>query len=137
MAKNSGKWAVGTLLAGVAGFVTGILTAPKSGKETRKDIKNTALKAKAEAEKELKSMHSQLNTALDKAKTESEKVSAKAKVEYEKAVVKAKSAKEKIRDLLSSLHDGDADDPDLKKALQEAKDALKSIEKFIKKPSTK
>lgn len=137
MSKNSSKWAVGTLLAGVAGFVTGILTAPKSGKATRKDIKDAAIKARAEAEKELKSLHSQLNTTLEKTKEESVKIGAKAKDEYDKAVIKAKAAKEKIRDLLSSLHDGDAEDPDLKKALQEAKEALKSIEKFIKKPAEK
>ena len=34
-----------------AGFTAGILTAPKSGKETRKDLKNKAVKMKADTEK--------------------------------------------------------------------------------------
>ncbi|MFZ1301952.1 MAG: YtxH domain-containing protein [Candidatus Microsaccharimonas sp.] len=38
--------ALGAVLGAVAGFVTGILVAPKSGKETRDDIKNGAVKAK-------------------------------------------------------------------------------------------
>ena len=34
-----------------AGFTAGILTAPKSGKETRKDLKDKAVKMKADTEK--------------------------------------------------------------------------------------
>ena len=41
-----GKLAVGALFGAVAGFVTGILLAPKSGKETRNDLKNAALDTK-------------------------------------------------------------------------------------------
>ncbi len=41
-----GKLAIGALLGAAAGFLTGILVAPKSGKETRQDIKTSANKAK-------------------------------------------------------------------------------------------
>ena len=41
-----GKIALGAMIGAVAGFVTGILIAPKSGKETRQDIKKGAIKAK-------------------------------------------------------------------------------------------
>jgi gas vesicle protein len=134
MAKESmgKKVALGAAVAGVAGFVAGILTAPKSGKETRKDIKNAAIKAKSEAEKNLKAMHSELNSRLADVKAKGEELSGKAKDEFDDIVEKAKSAKEKVRDVLSSLHDGDADDPDLKKALKDAKDSLKNLEKFVK-----
>ncbi len=40
------KIALGAVVGAVAGFVTGILVAPKSGKETREEIKNGALKTK-------------------------------------------------------------------------------------------
>ncbi|MCA1806602.1 MAG: YtxH domain-containing protein, partial [Actinobacteria bacterium] len=43
MANKSGKFAIGAVFAAAAGYVTGILTAPKSGKETRKDIHDTAV----------------------------------------------------------------------------------------------
>ena len=46
--------AAAAILAAGAGYVTGILTAPKSGKETRKDITNHANNARIEAEKQLK-----------------------------------------------------------------------------------
>jgi gas vesicle protein len=38
------KIALSAIIAGVAGYGIGLLTAPKSGKDTRKDIKNTAQK---------------------------------------------------------------------------------------------
>lgn len=38
--------AVGATFGAVVGFVTGVLVAPKSGKETRQDIKNVAVSAK-------------------------------------------------------------------------------------------
>lgn len=43
---SKGKFAIGALIGVAAGFITGILTAPKSGKETRQDIKEASAKAK-------------------------------------------------------------------------------------------
>ena len=135
MAKSSssGKWAAGAVVAGVAGFVAGILTAPKSGKQTRLDIKNAAVKAKSEAEKNLKSLNSELNTKLADAKLKGNELTGKAKDEYDVMIEKAKKAKEKVRDVLSAMHDGNPSDPELKNAQQDAKDALKHLEKFEKK----
>ncbi len=132
MAKNTGKWALGAALAGVAGYVAGILTAPKSGKETRKDIKDTASRVKSESEKKLKELHSELNKVMAEVKTKGESLSGKAKDELNQGLEKAKVAKEKVREVLSALHDGDADDPELKKALKDAKDALAHLQKYIK-----
>ena len=38
MGKNGGKFILGALVGAVAGAVAGVLFAPKSGKETRKEI---------------------------------------------------------------------------------------------------
>jgi len=46
---SKGKLAIGALIGAGAGFVAGILTAPKSGKETRADIKSKASDVKAKA----------------------------------------------------------------------------------------
>jgi gas vesicle protein len=48
---TKGKFALGALIGAAAGFVAGILTAPKSGKETREDIKTVANDAKDKAVK--------------------------------------------------------------------------------------
>lgn len=41
-----GKFALGAVFGAAAGFVTGVLLAPKSGKSTRDDVKEAALKVK-------------------------------------------------------------------------------------------
>ncbi len=43
---SKGKVVLGTMFGAVAGFVAGVLTAPKSGKQTRADVKDAAKKAK-------------------------------------------------------------------------------------------
>lgn len=43
--KKAQKFAVGMGVVAAAGVATGILIAPKSGKETREDLKNKAVKA--------------------------------------------------------------------------------------------
>jgi gas vesicle protein len=133
MSKNSGKWAAGALAAGAVGYLIGILTAPKSGKETREDIRNAAMKAKSEAEKRLKALLSELNQKIEAAKVQGAKLKGKAKVEFDKATQKAVNAKQKVREVLSALHDGDADDPELKQAIKDAKAAIKNLETYVKK----
>lgn len=133
MANDAGKKiAVGALIAGTAGYLAGILTAPKSGKETRQDLKNAAVRAKTEAEKKLKELHSELNQKLAVAKEKGSALKGKAREDFDKVVDRASQAKEKARELLSALHEGDAEDPDLKKALSDAKNALKQLEKYVK-----
>ena len=132
MSKNTGKWAAGALAAGLVGYVAGVLTAPKSGKETRQDIKSAVSKAKAEAEKKLKVLHSDLGRYIAIAKTEVSNRTGKAKTDLNKAIDTAAKTKERVRELLSALHDGDASDPELNKAMSDAKDALKRLKDYVK-----
>jgi gas vesicle protein len=120
------KWALGAVLAAATGYVAGILTAPKSGKETRKDIKENVVKARAEAEKALKAVHSELEDALKAAKSTASKSGKKAKEEVEAYTEKLGTIKEKIRDILSRLRDGGVEDNELEKALDDAKKALRN-----------
>lgn len=46
-----GKFALGAIVGIAAGLIAGVLTAPKSGKETRADIKSKAEELKTEAAK--------------------------------------------------------------------------------------
>lgn len=124
------KIAIGALIAGAAGYVAGILTAPKSGKETRQDVKDAAIKAKTEAEKKLKSLHAELNTLLGKAKRGADKFKHFADRDYEKAVAAAKSAREKAKEMLTAIHEGEAEDKDLDKAIRDATQAIEHLKKF-------
>lgn len=133
MKKTTKRLAVGAAVAGVAGYVAGILTAPKSGKETREDIKTATSKAITEAEKKLKALHSELSDIIDKAKSLASSKSTQAKDQLNKAIDGAQMAKDKVRDVLSALHEGGADDKDLQKALDEANKAIKHLKTFLKK----
>ncbi|MEK7599949.1 MAG: YtxH domain-containing protein [Patescibacteria group bacterium] len=127
------KVAIGGVIAAAAGYVAGILTAPKSGKETRADIKDAAEKTMAEAEKDLKNLHTELDKIIKQAKARSEKLSSKAQKELSQLIDKAKDTKEKAREMLSALHEGGAEDKDLAKAIKDANNALEHLRDYLKK----
>jgi gas vesicle protein len=136
MGKNSDttkKLAVGAVVAAAAGYIAGILTAPKSGKETREDIKTTAHTAYSAAEKELKTLHTELDKLIREARGRADDLKDAGKENLDKAVANAKTAKEKARELLSAVHEGDADDKDLKKAIDDANKAVTHLKTYLKK----
>jgi len=133
MDKRTKRFAIGALLAAAAGYIAGILTAPKSGKETREDIKNTAVRTYKAAEKELKELHTELNKLIGEAGKKADELKGAAKKNFDTAVEGAKAAKEKARELLSAVHEGDAEDNDLKQAIKEAKKAAEHLKSFLKK----
>lgn len=131
--KKGTRFAVGTAVAAGIGYVTGILTAPKSGKETRKDIQNKALQAKQESEKKLKELHDELSTLINTAKTKAKNVEDGTKAELHKALGMAVLAKEKSRNILSALHEGESDDKDLQKAVNDVHKAIDHLKKYLSK----
>lgn len=130
---NKRNIAVGTMLVAAAGYVAGILTAPKSGRETRKDVRNAALKAKSEAERKLKQAHSELTIQLTEATELAKKSKDKAGEELKKAIEKADGIRHKTRMILSAIHEGEAEDHDLQTALEEVKAAAKHLKQYVHK----
>jgi gas vesicle protein len=133
MKKSTKQLAAGTMLALAVGYVAGILTAPKSGKETRNDIKDSANKAINEAEKRLKSLHTELTVLISKATAQADKLSGATKVQLETAIKAAQVAKTKAREILSAVHEGDAEDKDLQKAVNEANTAIEHLKAYLNK----
>lgn len=127
------KVAIGGAIAATVGYLAGVLTAPKSGKETRKDIKDAANNSLAQAEKELKKLHTDLDKLIKQAKTNGKQLNAKARKELDELIVKAKDAKEKTREVLSAIHEGSADDKELNKAINQANQSLNNLKKYLKK----
>jgi gas vesicle protein len=131
---KANKFAMGAVLAAAAGYVTGILTAPKSGKETRNDIKHAANQKMTEAERQLKKLHTELTTLLNKTKNEANDLKGKARDDYNEVVRISQNVREKARDVLSALHeDGTVEDKDLKKAIDDAHKAVEHLKKYVKK----
>lgn len=125
--------AIGSTLAAVAGYVAGVLTAPKSGKETRADIRHATGEGISSAEKELKKLHTELDKVIKDGKVASEKAGVKAKKELKELLAKANKSKQKAREVLSAAHEGSAADKDLDKAVKDAKTALKHLRSYLKK----
>ena len=63
-----------TVAAIAAGFAAGILAAPKSGKETREDIKKKAGELKTETDKKSKQAKAAAKDSIDSVKTGAQKV---------------------------------------------------------------
>ena len=131
--KNAKRFALGAVIAAAAGYVAGILTAPKSGRETRKDIKDTAIRTYAETERQLKKLHTELNDLLGKAKLRVTDLKGKTQSDMEKAIDAGMMIKEKARELLSAIHEGDADDKDLQSAISEANKAVDHLRAYLQK----
>lgn len=129
--------AFGTVIAAGVGFLAGVLSAPKSGRETRNDIRLAALKAKKEAESNLKSLHSELNKLVDESSDFAKKQKGKLSVEFEKAHAQALKVRQKTRELLSAVHEGEAEDKDLQKAIDDVKKASDHLKKYLEKKSEK
>ena len=126
------NFAIGAAIAAGVGYLAGILTAPKSGKETRQDIGKAAAKARREAERQLKDLHAELGELLKDANARIAAGKLTAKAGMDKAVEKAIVARNKAREVLSAVHEGSAEDTELQKAVDDVKDALTHLKKFIK-----
>jgi gas vesicle protein len=135
MNNSTKRIALGTLIAGAVGYVAGILTAPKSGVETRGSIKNASDTSIAEAEKQLKKLHTELTELLGQLGEKGDMVASKIKSGevQDEVVSKAKVAKQKTREIISAIHEGSADDKDLDKAVNEAGKAIKALRNYLKK----
>ncbi len=133
MNKGAKRFAFSALIAAAAGYLAGILTAPKSGRETRGDIKQAASTSVTEAEKQLKKLHTELNQLLAATQSKGADAKGRAKEELDGLVSKSTAAKQKARELLSAVHEGDADDKDLKRAITEASKAVSHLRSYLTK----
>ena len=127
------KFAVGAVILAAAGYIAGILTAPKSGKQTRKDIVDTTKKGASEAEKQLKQLYSELDKLVDETKRKGEDLSGKAKKELDDIVAKAKESKAKAQDKLAVFRKDGGDSAELKQAISDASKAVEHLRNFLSK----
>ncbi len=125
------KFAIGAAITAVVGYLVGLLTAPKSGKETREAIKDKAYETYGMAEKELKKLHTELSEIIEEV---SDKISSFThRKDVSGALDRARDAKQKAREVLSTLHEGQASDKDLKKAISDATNAIEHLRDFLRK----
>lgn len=130
--KTGRKIALGAVLAGIGGYLAGILTAPKSGKDTRQDIAEKAGEIKDDASGQLEAAHKELAETIKDAQAKTLSLGAKARSEFNEAMAAAKDAQNKAKTLLKAFKDGGSDDPELNRAVKQAKQAQKNLSRFLK-----
>jgi gas vesicle protein len=130
--QNVGKQiAILGAITALGGYLAGLLTAPKSGKDLRGDIKTQAVKSYAAAEKELKKLHTELTDVIDEVNDRI--ASFRGNDSVHDALDKGRDARQKAREVLSTLHEGEANDRDLKKAIADATKAIEHLRDFLHK----
>lgn len=125
------KLAIGSAIAAGVGYVAGVLTAPKSGKETRTDIANKAVDLKDSLVFQLEDLEDQLKNKLKDAKNKTLTMSSTARAEFNEAVIRAKDAQNKATHVLKAVKEGESNDSDLNRAIKQAKQALKNLERYL------
>jgi gas vesicle protein len=126
------KIAVGSAIAGLAGYLAGVLTAPKSGQQTRQDIIRKAEDLKEDTEGQLTDLNDELKDLIKSTKVKTVALSSSARAEFNEAVIRAKDAQNKAAQVLKAAKAGEASDPDLNKAVKQARQAIKNLGKYLK-----
>ena len=126
------KIAIGSAVAGLAGYLAGVLTAPKSGQQTREDIARKAEGIKDDAAGQLTDLNDELKELIKTTKVKTVALNSSARAEFNEAVVRAKDAQNKAAQVLKAAKAGEATDPDLNKAVKQARQAIKNLGKFLK-----
>lgn len=132
MSKKGAGVAGAVVVGAVAGYVAGILTAPKSGKETRADLQKAGAQLKKNLEVKLQVVKEELSKLIDEANVKVQQLSDRGKKELDALLVKAKAAQAKSKEVLSAVKSGEASDKDLQKALDQAKQAKSHLASYLK-----
>jgi gas vesicle protein len=130
MAKDVKNVGLALVVGLAAGYALGVLTAPKSGKETRGDIKEAGSKAYKAAEVRLKGSYEDLSDVIAKASTQTKKLSKKGHAELDLLLAAAHDAQGRVKQLITSVRSGDATNEqfeDVVIAAQVAKDELQDF----------
>ncbi len=133
MGKNTKAVAILALVAFGAGVATGLLTAPKSGKETRDDLKKASGKLKEELDKRYSEVQGSLSETIDQAMSQVGNFRGSAQDKLEELIDQAKQAEYKVKDVYRAMRHGDADDKNLDKAIDQANKAKNHLFKFLNK----
>lgn len=126
--------AIGAAIGAVAGVVTGILFAPKSGVQTREDIKDTAVKSKATLIADAKRAHADLLKAIDKAEAYAKDKSNTLSDAGKQIIADAIEVKKGLIAKISQMSDEGTvvTDSDVKKALKKVDDVQQALQKILK-----
>ncbi len=126
-------FALGAAIGAVTGVVAGILFAPKSGKETRADIKDGAHKVAEKFSEEATKLRGELLELIEKVESNAIETGKNLSDKAKALIEQAKHTRESLNELAVSVKKGEADDKDLNKAIKKAKEAKEALTTYLKK----
>ena len=124
------KIAAGAAVAAAVGYVAGLLSAPKSGREMRKEIKSMVPDAH-DLEEKIKLLYNELIELLSISKQEAMDLSPRNQEKMALASKKAVMAKEKLAAIIANLKNDSHSNKELKSAIREAERAVYHFKEFL------
>ncbi len=125
------KMAAGAAVAAAVGYVAGLLSAPKSGREMRKEIKSMVPDDAHDLKEKIKLLYDELVELLSISKQESMDLSPRNQEKLALASKKAIIAKEKLAAIIANLKHDSHSDKDLKSAIRDAERAVYHFKEFL------
>ncbi|MCA9350067.1 YtxH domain-containing protein [Candidatus Saccharibacteria bacterium] len=132
----SKKVKTGLALTAVAlgvGYALGVLTAPKSGKDTRQDLKEASGKLKEQLEEKYSDIQGSLSDVIEQAYSQMSSFKGSSQDKLQDLIDQAKDAEYKVKDVFRAVRHGEASDRNLDKALNQASKAKDHLFKFLNK----
>jgi len=115
-----------------AGYLTGLLTAKKSGKETRADIVDTTNKIKDSTEAKINELTKELVAVIKQAEAKINSSKLGLKSDLSVLTSKAKQTTSKASEVIAAFKSGKAKDKDLNESIESTKAALKRLKNYLK-----
>lgn len=100
---GGGKFALGALIGAAVGAVAALLTAPKSGEETRKEIKDKATEVSHETMRQLRKVEGELNKRISDAKRMASKYEGQARAEVDALIARAEKMKDQATKMVEDV----------------------------------
>lgn len=124
---------VATVIGVGVGYALGILSAPKSGKETRQDLVDASARFKAELDKRYNDIQTSLSEVIDEGMSKLNSFKGSAQDNLEQLIEQAKQAEYKAVDVYRAVRHGETSDKHLDKALDQASKAKDNLFKYLNK----
>lgn len=127
----------GTIFGALVGMVAGVLLAPKSGKETREDLKRKAQSTYQDVNDQLRKLSDEVSGRVDTLKAAAKDLQGEAKEESQELIRRAEVLKQDLRVSASNLAKSgaqakDAAMKDVKVLLAEGSDVMKELERVTR-----
>ncbi|HEY2004423.1 MAG TPA: YtxH domain-containing protein [Candidatus Saccharimonadia bacterium] len=127
----------GTLIGAVMGAVAGILLAPKSGKETREDIKRNVKGTYLDFQNRLESMSDEMTGRVENLKAAAKDLKGEAREESQELIRRAEVLKQDLRISANNLAKSGAQTKDVavkqvKQLLDEGSGVMSELERVTK-----